>query len=139
MKPIFREALTTRGWLTGSNQLWDKQKALFPQYVISFIKDSQPELWQQMEKLHGSELEAELSDTLVKERISKGTLYIIRHGFKFYGKVFKLAYYKPAHSLVPETRELYDKNCLHVTRQVPCHPQDGSTMDMVLSLNGIPF
>ncbi len=97
-----QETLTARGWLTGSNQLWDKQKALFLEYVISFIKDSQPELWQQMAKLHGLELEAKLSDTLVKERISKGTLYIIRHGFKFYGKVFKLAYYKPAHSLVSE-------------------------------------
>lgn len=40
------EALTSRGWRTGSNQLWDKQKALFPEYTISFIKDSQPELWQ---------------------------------------------------------------------------------------------
>lgn len=134
-----QEVLTTRGWLAGSHHLWDKQNALFPEYVISFIKNTQSDLWQQMDKLHGSELEAKIIDTLVKERIAKGTLYIIRHGFKFYGKVFKLAFYKPAHSLVAETQVLFDKNCLHVTRQVPCHPQDGSTMDMVLTLNGLPL
>ena len=92
-----------------------------------------------MEKLHGQELAGKLIDTLVKERDSKGTLYIIRHGFKFYGKTFRLAYFKPAHGLVRETLELYAKNQLHVTRQVPRHPADSSTVDMVLSLNGLPI
>jgi len=128
-----------RGWVTGSNLLWDKQKALFPDYVIDFIKATQGDLWKQMEKLHGAELSGKLIDTLVKERNTKGTLYIIRHGFKFYGKTFKLAFFKPAHGLVQETLALFNENRLHVTRQVPCHPADGSTVDMVLSLNGIPF
>lgn len=128
-----------RGWITGDNLLWDKQKALFPEYIIDFIKATQTDLWKQMEKLHGAELTGKLIDTLVKERSTKGTLYIIRHGFKFYGKTFKLAFFKPAHGLVPETLALFNENRLHVTRQVPCHPADGSTVDMVLSLNGIPF
>ncbi|HOO52569.1 MAG TPA: type I restriction endonuclease, partial [Alphaproteobacteria bacterium] len=128
-----------KGWISGSNLLWDKQKALFPEYVTDFIKATQTDLWKQMEKLHGAELSNKLIDTLVKERNTKGTLFIIRHGFKFYGKTFKLAYFKPAHGLVPETLALFKENRLHVTRQVPCHPADGSTVDMVLSLNGIPL
>ena len=92
-----------------------------------------------MEKLHGTGLPAMLIDAMFKERDTKGTLHIIRHGFKFYGKTFKLAYFKPAHGLVEETIEQYRKNTLHVTRQVPCHPADTSTVDMVLSLNGIPL
>ena len=92
-----------------------------------------------MEKLHGQELEAKLISTLVKERDTKGTLHIIRHGFKFYGKTFKLAFFKPAHGLVKETLELFAKNQIHATRQLACHPSDSSTVDMVLSLNGIPI
>jgi len=92
-----------------------------------------------MEKFHGSELPAKLIDTLLKERDTKGTLHIVRHGFKFYGKTFKLAFFKPAHGLVKETIELFNKNQLHVTRQVACHLTDSSTVDMVLSLNGIPI
>ena len=128
-----------RGWIAGSNLLWDKQKALFPDYVIDFIKATQGDLWKQMEKLHGAELSGKLIDTLVKERNTKGTIHIIRHGFKFYGKTFKLAFFKPAHGLVYETLALFKENRLHVTRQVPCHPTDDSTIDMVLSVNGIPF
>lgn len=134
-----QEILEQHGWINGSNSLWDKQKALFPEYVLAFIKDTQGDLWNQMEKLHGTGLPAMLIDALFKERDTKGTLHIIRHGFKFYGKTFKLSYFKPAHGLVEETIEQYRKNTLHVTRQVPCHPADTSTVDMVLSLNGIPL
>lgn len=134
-----QETMSSRGWITGSNIVWDKQKALFPDHIISFIKETQGDLWAQMEKLHGSELSAKLIDTLIKERDTKGTMHIIRHGFKFYGKPFKLAYFKPAHGLVKETLELFNKNQLHVTRQVACHPTDSSMVDMVLSINGIPF
>lgn len=134
-----QETMSARGWISGSNKTWDKNKALFPDQIIAFIKDTQADLWAQMEKLHGHELSAKLIETLVKERNAKGTLHIIRHGFKFYGKNFKLAYFKPAHGLVKETLELFEKNKLHATRQVACHPSDSSTVDMVLSLNGIPL
>ena len=133
-----QEVMAERGWQTGSNQYWDKQKAIFPEYVLAFIK-STGMLWAQMEKLHGAELPRMLLDTLLKERETKGTLNIIRHGFKFYGKNFKLAYFKPAHGLVNETLELFLQNTLHVTRQVPCHLNNNSTVDMVLSLNGLPL
>lgn len=112
-----QETMAARGWISGSNQSWDKNKALFPDQVFSFIKETQADLWAQMEKLHGKELTGKLIETLVKERNSKGTLHIIRHGFKFYGKIFKLAYFKPAHGLVQETLELFSKNQLHVIRQ----------------------
>jgi len=82
-----QETMAVRGWVSGSNQTWNKKLALFPDQVISFIKDTQADLWAQMEKLHGRELSGKLIETLVKERNSKGTLHIIRHGFKFYGKI----------------------------------------------------
>jgi len=134
-----QESMAERGWVTSSNLLWDNNRALFPEYVIAFIRDTQPALWGQMEKLHGDELASKLIETLVKERNTKGTMHIIRHGFKFYGKNFRLAYFKPAHGLVQETLALFEKNRLHVTRQIPCHLADSSTVDMVLSLNGIPL
>ena len=133
-----QDTMAERGWIVGTNALWDKKQALFPSYLLAFIKDTQPDLWQQMELLHKAELPAKLIEAFIKERDSKGTLHVIRHGFKFYGKTFKLAYFKPAHALVPEAAALFAKNALHVTRQTPCHPHDNSTVDMVLSLNGVP-
>ena len=133
-----QQTMSDRGWQPGAVSFWDKKLGLFPEYVTDFIRDTQCALWEQMEKLHGDDLKSKIVEALVKERDNKGVLHIIRHGFKFYGKTFRLAYFKPAHGLNQETLELYKKNKLTVTRQVPCHPNDNSTIDIVLSLNGIP-
>ena len=134
-----QETMASRGWISGSNQLWDKNKALFPEYAIAFIKGTQPQLWSRMERLHGGELPAKLIKALMDEREIKGTLFIIRHGFKLNGEVFKLAYFKPAHGLVQEATALFSKNTLHVTRQIACHSTGSDTVDMLFSLNGIPI
>lgn len=92
-----------------------------------------------MRKLHGEGLEAMPIPALVKELEVKGTLHVLRHGSKFYGNTFRLAYFKPAHGLAPDVIERYELNELTVTRQVACHPNDNSTVDIVLALNGIPL
>jgi len=133
------EILLTRvGWQAGSCAEWDKDRALFPPQVFAFIQDTQPKLWAEMQALHSAGLEALLLNTLVKELDAKGSLHILRHGFKFYGKTFRLAYFKPAHGANYEVMELFGKNRLTVTRQVLCHPGDNRTLDMVLAMNGLP-
>jgi type I restriction enzyme R subunit len=130
--------LTTGGWQSGSNADWDKERALFPAQAFAFIQETQPTLWEQMKTLHGVGLEPLLLGTLVKELDTKGSLHVLRHGFKFYGKTFRLGYFKPAHEANPDVLKLFAQNRLTVTRQVPCHPGDNRTLDMVLSVNGLP-
>lgn len=126
------------GWRQGSTGDWDVRRAVFAPEAISFIQETQPKLWDQMSGLHGAELETKLVDALCKELDVKGTLNVLRHGFKFYGKTFRLAYFRPAHGLNPDAQRLYDSNRLTVTRQVPCHPNDNSTLDLVFAINGLP-
>ncbi len=126
------------GWLPGTNAEWDKARALFPARVFAFIETTQPTLWSEMATLHGGNLQPMLLDALVKELEIKGSLNVLRHGFKFYGKLFRLAYFKPAHALSPDVLTLYGRNQLTLIRQVPCHPGDHSTVDMVLAVNGLP-
>ncbi|HEY5297268.1 MAG TPA: DEAD/DEAH box helicase family protein [Verrucomicrobiae bacterium] len=130
--------LTKGGWHPGALAEWDKERALFPARIFAFLKDTQPKLWDEMIKLHGVGLEPLLITTLVKELELKGTLHVLRNGFKFYGKIFRLAHFKPAHGLNYDVLALYGKNFLTVTRQVPCHPNDNSTMDLVFAVNGLP-
>ena len=129
---------TQSGWIKGSNKDWNKDSALFPGHVLSFIQSTQPKEWDEFQKMHGSQLEAMLIKTLEKELALKGTLTVLRHGFKFYGRELKLAYFKPAHDLNQEVIEKYNKNQLVITKQVPCHPNDNSSIDLVFSLNGLP-
>ena len=130
--------LTTGGWKRGSNAGWDKERALFPTQVFAFLQETQAQFWAEMKGLHATGLEALLLNTLVKELDIKGSLHVLRHGFKFYGKTFRLSYFKPAHGANPEVLELFGKNLLTVTRQVPCHPGDNRTLDMLLAVNGLP-
>jgi type I restriction enzyme R subunit len=83
------------GWKSGDLAEWDEARALFPARVFAFLQETQPTLWDQMRALHGAGLEELLVNTLVKELDLKGSLHILRHGFKFYGKTFRLAYFKP--------------------------------------------
>jgi len=132
------QMLLAKGWQQGSVSGWDKEQALFPGQIIDFIAASQPQLWEQMRGQHGEELEPMVLATLIKELAIKGMLHVLRHGFKFYGKIFRLAYFKPAHGLNEEVLALYLGNNLTVTRQVPCHPGDHSTVDLVFAVNGLP-
>lgn len=132
------QMLTDGGWQSGTNAEWDKARALFPARMFAFIEATQPKLWADMATQHGSNLQTMLLDALGKELDIKGSLHVLRHGFKFYGKLFRLAYFKPAHTLAPDVLELYAHNQLTVTRQVPCHPGDHSSTDMVLAVNGLP-
>jgi len=130
--------LTRSGWQQGTNTEWDKELALFPTQVVEFLRETQPEAWGKMADLHGDGLEPQIIRTLAKELDLKGALYVLRHGFKFYGKTFRLAWFKPAHGLNYEILELFNKNRLTVTRQVPCHPNSNDTVDLVFAVNGLP-
>jgi len=130
--------LTRGGWKQGTNAEWDKERALFPAQILAFLRETQAKLFGEMQSLHGSGLESLLVNTLVKELDSKGALHVLRHGFKFYGKTFRLAYFKPAHGANFEVLKLFGQNRLTVTRQVPCHPGDHCTADIVLAVNGLP-
>jgi type I restriction enzyme R subunit len=126
------------GWQHGDKAEWDKERALFPARVFEFLQATQPKLWNEMQALHGAGLEPLVITALVKELDLKGALHVLRHGFKFYGKTFRLAFFKPAHGLNYDVLELYKKNALTLTRQVPCHPHDGCTVDMLFAINGVP-
>ena len=77
-------------------------------------------------------------ERLVRELDTKGTLKVLRKGFRFRGKTFSVASFRPANDLNREMVELFERNELSVTRQVLCHPGKRETVDMVFALNGVP-
>ena len=126
------------GWRRIPNAGWDAERALFPARICAFLEATQPKLWAQMRALHAAGLESLLVDALARELDLKGTLHVLRHGFKFYGKTFRMAWFKPAHALNEEVLALYGKNELTITRQAPCHPKKRDTVDLLFALNGLP-
>ncbi len=126
------------GWHKGNVAEWDVERALFPCHVVAFLKTAQPEVWERLTSQHGENLESMVTDQLAKQLDIKGTLGVLRQGFKFQGKTLQMAFFKPAHSLNPEAVTQFELNKLTVTRQVRCHPGKGDTVDMLFALNGVP-
>jgi len=76
---------------------------------------------------------------LAKWLNAEGSLATLRHGFKCYGRTLRIAYFKAAHELNPELEARYGANRLGLTRQLHYSPDSERSLDVVLSLNGIPL
>lgn len=127
------------GYIKGDSNNYDASLALDTTTLFTFIKDTQLKKWEKIEKIHGASVEQKILNRLTKEIDLRGMLDVVRKGFIDYGVKFDLAYFSPATSLNPETEALYQKNILTVTRQVYYSIKNKNSLDMLLSLNGLPM
>lgn len=127
------------GYKPGLSKDFDTQFGLFPNYIIDFLKVSQPLAWDKLSNIHKDEVEKKVVQRLIKEIDLRGILDVIRKGFTDYGVKFQMAYFKPESSLNPEAEQQYLTNHLSVTRQLYYERNGRNSIDMVLSLNGLPI
>jgi type I restriction enzyme R subunit len=127
------------GYSKGLSTDFDPQLGLFPRYITDFLKTSQPVAWDKLANVHKDEVEKKVIQRLVKEIDLRGILDVIRKGFTDYGVKFQMAYFKPESSLNPEAETQYLLNHLSVTRQLYYERLGNNSIDMVLSLNGLPI
>lgn len=132
---------TFGGYEKGDRDTFDTERGLFINDVIAFIQKTQPKEWEYLKNIQKDKAEETLLDDLCRALNSEheGCLMVLRHGFKCFGKLFRVAYFAPASGLNPETEKLYAANRLTVTRQLRYSNKHGNTLDLVLSLNGIPI
>lgn len=136
----------TGRYIKRSPDAYDEAFALFPEDITELLKDSQAVKWGQLEALLGARTEATVLDNLAKELDIKGTLHVLRHGFKCYGKTFRLAYFRPNSGMNAEAAQDYAKNRLTITRQVAfisaMKKPDGTNrrciIDVTIAVNGLP-
>ncbi|MDY6931182.1 MAG: type I restriction endonuclease [Halobacteriota archaeon] len=139
---IEEHLLTQSGYLRGDKVAFDIDRCIDTTVLLKFIKDTQPKEWEYLKNIQKEKAEETLLDDLCRALDSEheGCLMVLRHGFKSFGKLFRVAFFAPASGLNPETMKLYDSNILTVTRQVHYSKKDpNKSIDLVLSLNGIPL
>lgn len=127
------------GYLKGDPNIYDSARGLFGDDVIEFIIDSQPVNWKYVSGYNGEKTRESLLNSLNAEINAKGSLFVMRNGFKFFGRTFRMAYFKPNTSLNAVAQEEYDKNKLKIYRQVHYSERNPNlSLDVVLAVNGIP-
>ena len=119
---------------------FDAGRALLLGDLLDFITFTQSKPWAKVKAIHGDKLPEVFADALCKAMDQRGSLAVLRHGFPFFGKTFRLVYFAPSHGLNPDVQAKCDANRLSVVRQLHHDPkQPDQSVDLGLFLNGIPI
>ncbi len=133
------ESLVSQGgYQSGDPKAFDRERAIHPQDVLAFVQSTQQKAWGVLAAYYGPRADSAFLDELTKALDARGTLDVLRHGLDFFGHTFRLAYFAPASGLNPESAAQYAANHLTLTRQVHFSDNDGQSVDLLLSVNGIP-
>jgi type I restriction enzyme R subunit len=136
---VIEGVLLSNGYEPQPAEGFDRERAIFPSTVLTFIRATQPKEWKALEALHGERTGAQVLGDLTKWMDREGALATLRHGFKCYGKTLHIAFFKAAHGLNPELEARYAANQVGVTRQLRYSKTSEKSLDVVLSVNGVPL
>lgn len=136
-------------WLTSTEGGWEKRKfqeinydatkGLDLEMLIDYVKETQPKQWARYEKISGSNPVESFYKRFEQEVSQHGILHVLRKGIQDRGVKFKVIQFAPSSSLNQEVNQAYDLNKTTVTRQFAYSSHNHNTLDMVLSINGIPL
>ena len=130
--------LLSNGYVKGNQSTYDKNRAIDMPVLISFIQATQPKMWQRYVNVYGEKAEKQLYTIFQQNVEQNGLVHVLRYGVKDRGMELRFAYFAPASNLNEELVQKYKSNILTCTRQFSYTSQNKNTIDIVLSLNGIP-
>lgn len=116
----------------------DVSKCIYMDVLCEFIARTQPKEWARYIKYYGVQAVDKLYHRLEKAISNQGLLYVLRNGVEDMGCKLKVCFFKPESDLNPVTVEHYEANILGCTRQFRYSTANTNTIDMALSVNGIP-
>lgn len=130
--------LLSHGYVKGNQDTYDKSRAIDMPVLISFIQTTQPKMWQRYVNIYGEKAEKQLYNIFQQNVEQNGLVHVLRYGVKDRGMDLRFAYFAPASNLNEELVQKYKSNILTCTRQFSYSTQNHNTIDVVLTLNGIP-
>ncbi|PAT13863.1 restriction endonuclease [Corynebacterium sp. NML 120412] len=157
-------ALSERGWTYEEDKKdegWDRRLALYPADVLEWLSTQYPDEYEKavpadatgqtrataerklLEHIAGR-LETKTRKDPQTGRTLGGLLGTLREGFKYAqvgarsASFGPMVAFPPANPLVKTATERAEKNILRVLRQVHFDPKTNETLDLVLTVNGIP-
>ena len=136
---VIESHLLDHGHLPVPTTEFERERAIFPATALAFIRETQAKEWVRLEALLGEGTGNQVLGDLCRWMDTHGSLATLRHGFKCYGRTLRIAYFRAAHELNPELDARYTANRLGVTRQLRFSPRSEKSLDLALSLNGIPI
>ncbi|MCK6433525.1 MAG: type I restriction endonuclease subunit R [Burkholderiaceae bacterium] len=135
------EQLAAAGWWVGDSAAYDRARALYPEDVIAWLRESQPQAWAKLEALNGAQTEGAVLDRLVKtlESAEGGTVNVLRRGFAIAGGgQLAMSQALPEDERNQTVIARYAANRLRVVPQLVYSLDTADRIDLALFINGLP-
>lgn len=127
---------TENGWV--HNRFLDIGKCIYMDPLVEFIEKTQPKEWAKYTKYYGDKSKEKLYYRLQQCIANDGLIHVLRNGIQDMGTKLRVCYFKPESELNEEAIKRYNANILGCSRQFRYSANNTNTIDMVLSVNGIP-
>lgn len=136
------EKATDAGYRSGfqyGDDVLTENYALDIETLCTFVKNTQPIAWALFEKRCKSDPKKKFYKAFQNAVDMDGLVNVLRHGFKHRGQEFKVIYFKPETKLNQLSLTHYKENICQCIRQWHYSPKNNNSVDMMLSVNGIPL
>ena len=126
-----------QGYEEGTSEDYNKDYALDTERVKRFILSTQREKVENTACFASEVAERRFFSELSKQLANRGITDVLRKGFRYISELFDMYYPLPS-ELNPTAQEMYAKNIFCVTRQLFYSKDNSNSIDVMLSLNGMP-
>lgn len=116
----------------------DLEHCIYMDVLTEFIEKTQPKEWARYTKYYGARASEQLYNRLEKVISDQGLVYVLRNGIDDMGCKLRVCFFKPESDLNQTDKERYEANILGCDRQFHYTTRNNNSIDMVLSVNGIP-
>ena len=117
---------------------YDRALGLYPSDLLDFVRDTQPQQWERLERIHGAKASEKFCKRVARELDRRGVVEVLRRGVEDLGARFKLVFFAPGSHLNELLAEKYWANRMTVVRQLRYSTKNNNSVDTVLFVNGIP-
>ena len=117
---------------------YDRQLGLYSQDLLDFVRETQPQQWERLERIHGAKAGERFCKRVARELDRRGVVEVLRRGVEDLGARFKLVFFAPGSDLNEVLAEKYWANRMTVVRQLHYSTKNENSVDTVLFVNGIP-
>ena len=140
------EYLEAHGWFYSPTDAgYDRERALFPEDVLGWLADTQPDQLAKVVKPGGdtAKQQSQLLDRITKVLDTPltnggGTLNLLRKGFSHLSAKFAMCEFRPESTLNAKRNAEHAAVRLRVMRQVHFSTAGNQTVDLVFFVNGLP-
>ena len=126
-----------QGYEEGTSEDYNKNYALDTERVKRFILSTQKKKAENTACFTSEVSERKFFAELNKQLASRGITDVLRKGFRYISELFEMYYPLPS-ELNPTAQEMYAKNIFCVTRQLFYSKDNSNSIDVMVSLNGMP-